>query len=263
MVCYWHITGAGNCCYWSVSVCRVLPSQTSLLVQSSGLAAGVLLSNTFADWEAAICFLSLSAEKSKVYLIWKVESRSGTKPTITPHLPSFPLCSQELFAFLSITTSKALTSFTTAFGSQVLLRLCCPRFVVMWQRMLTEPLAAASPPEDTNTGSGKGRRQHIQFCPADFDAQNKFLWGMGHWAKISMCGLLFHVPCCKYKPAGWAGRSGWLQQCPEPPLSSSLKGHPPSVSLAALGRVSALTISNWYYFLSVYIFTSMENIWLI
>lgn len=63
------------------------------------------------------------------------------------------------FAFLSITTSKALTFVTTAgaaFGSQVLLRLCCPRLVLMWQRMLTQPIAAASPPGDTSTGTGRG-----------------------------------------------------------------------------------------------------------
>lgn len=111
----------------SVSFTKVLPSQTSLLVQNSGLAAGILLPSTFGDWEAAICFLSLSAEKIEVYLIWRVESRSGTKITIALHLSSFPLSPQELcFCVCHHFQSSHLPHHSwssSAFGSQVLLGL--------------------------------------------------------------------------------------------------------------------------------------------
>lgn len=228
---------------------------------------GVLLSNTFANWEAAICFLSLSAEKSKVYLIWKMESRSGTRMTIALHLSSFPYAPRNLAFCLSPLPKLSLPS---PHLEQQCFRQTGPPEALLSQAWsdVTEDAHPAhcycQSPHRTPTlvagEEGLNRGQHIQFCSADFRAQNKFLWSMGHWAKISMCGFLLHVPCCTYKPIGWAGRSGWLQQCPDPLFCSSLKGHPPSVSLAVLGRASAVTISNWYYFLSVYIFTSVENI---
>ena len=59
VICYWCLTAIGKCCYQSISVARALPSQTSLLVQSSELAVGAPLSKAFAHWESAIRFLSL------------------------------------------------------------------------------------------------------------------------------------------------------------------------------------------------------------
>lgn len=204
MICYWHISGAGKCYYWNVSVTRVLPSQTSLLVQSSGLAAGVLLSSTFSDWGTAICFLSLSAEKSKVYLIWKVESRSGTKITITLHLSAF-LYAPRNFAFFVChhfqNSHLPQHSFWQPAPPEDL-GLRMDRGCSFSPLLLPVPALAVGE-------EGLTRRQHIQSCSADFDAQNKFLWGMGHWVKRPRVGSYsIKAPCCKYKLPGWAGRSG-------------------------------------------------------
>lgn len=175
---------------------------------------GVLLSNTFANWEAEICFLSLSAEKSKVDLIWKVENRSGTRMTIALCLSSFPYAPRNLAFCLSPLPKLSLPS--PHLEQQRFQQIGPPEALLSqaWSDVTEDAHPAhcyCQYPQKTPTlvvgEKGLTRRQHIQFCSADYDAQNKFLWSVG-MAKISMCGFLFHVPCCKHKPIGWAGRSG-------------------------------------------------------
>lgn len=188
------------------------------------------------------------AEKSNVYLIWKVESWSRTRMTITLCLPSFPLCPWE-FCFSSTTASKALASFTTA-GATVLLAASS-----FWG-FLVPGLVWRGSDHRVTEGGHPTRRHHQSYhrmptlalrwwegtdwlgdstpssVSAGFDAQNKFPWGMqilgiSHWAKISTWGFLHPVPCSKYKPVNQPGNSGWLQECPGPPFCSTLKEHHP------------------------------------
>lgn len=109
---------SGECCYQSISVARALPSQTSLLVQSSELVAGALLSKAFADWESAIGFLSLRCrEKQSLFNLegGKLEWNKNDHHSEPFQLPFMP----REFCFSSTTTSKALSSFTAA-GATVL-----------------------------------------------------------------------------------------------------------------------------------------------
>lgn len=197
------------------------------------------------------------AEKSNVHFIWKVESWSRTRMTITLCLSTFPLCPWE-FWFSSTTTSKALASFTTA-GATVLLAASS-----FWG-FLVPGLA-------WRESGGRGR--------TDWETSHPILFLQVLMPKTNSHGA------CKY----WAlaieqryPRAGSYTMYPAVNTNQSTnlevqvgsrsalallsaqlwKSITPSVSLAVLGRVPAVTISNWQYLLSICIFTSIENMELI
>ena len=189
------------------------------------------------------------AEQNNVYLIWKVESWIETRTIITLHLSSFSLRPEE-FCFSSTTTLKALASLT-ATGATVLSAVSSFwGFLVpglVWHEDDHRVTEDAHPTHCYRQSYHKMPTLALRWwerkdwlgdstpssVSAGFDAQNEFLWGMqisgfGHWAKISTCGFLHRVPCSKYKPVNWPGKSGWLQECPGPPFCSTPKEHRPN-----------------------------------
>lgn len=151
---------------------------------------------------------------------------------------------------------------SSAFCSQVLLRVSSPS--LMWQRMLIHPIGTASPPRGHQHWQWERKGWLRDSTPSSVPQilMHK-INSCGEWVtgqrypcvgSYSMCPAVNTNQVAELE--GRVGSSSALT-----PLSAHLwKGIPPSVSSAVLGRLSAVTISNWYYFLSVYIFTPMEDI---